>query len=298
MPPSKIWVSDIQADAVEFQTQQFGVNGIVSTESPESFDPGRTFDCIFVASLFSHLPEDSFENWLRKLYALLRPNGILCFSIHDEVLLGDASDMPASGFKYTQGSEIDTLAAEKYGTTHVTEPYMRSAIRRVTGGEHFARIKRALAYMQDMYILEKGNIESLSSLTFQYGPWGWIDKAVISAPGRLSLYGWAVDVDWGPPIQQIEVRLNSAVVQVCMPSIRRDDVRDHFGDQSMGLIVANGEARIEMTYDTTGFETCGWECSVAFLDHQLHDHLEVSILSSSGERGLLYAGELAGIVHG
>ena len=60
MPASRIFVSDIYQDAVEFQKEQFGVNGKVSVSEPEKYPLDQTYDCILVASLFSHLPPRTF----------------------------------------------------------------------------------------------------------------------------------------------------------------------------------------------------------------------------------------------
>ena len=42
---------------------------------------------IFVASLFSHLSPADSGSWLQKPFSLLRPDGILIFSVFDEYLM-------------------------------------------------------------------------------------------------------------------------------------------------------------------------------------------------------------------
>ncbi len=54
VPSDKVWDSDIYADAMDFQRREFGVRCIPSCDRPEDYRPGRHFDLIFVASLFSH----------------------------------------------------------------------------------------------------------------------------------------------------------------------------------------------------------------------------------------------------
>lgn len=87
IPPERVWISDIYARGVEFQRQRFGVHGIVSTADPADFRCDERFDAILVSSLFSHLPARTFLAWLRLLWSLLSPGGILVFSVHDEALL-------------------------------------------------------------------------------------------------------------------------------------------------------------------------------------------------------------------
>ena len=98
LPRERVWISDIYENAVKFQQQQFGVHGIVSVPDPDNYQCGRRFDFVFVASLFSHLPEAMFKKWLRKLYGLLAPEGVLVFSVHDQAVLPQGVAMPATGF--------------------------------------------------------------------------------------------------------------------------------------------------------------------------------------------------------
>ncbi len=109
MPAGRVWVSDIQAEAVLFQEKEFGVNGFVSATDPANLNCAEKFDCIFVASLFSHLPEATFVPWLRKLYSLLKPGGLLAFSVHDESLLDSSRKMPPGGIYFHEHNEIAEL---------------------------------------------------------------------------------------------------------------------------------------------------------------------------------------------
>ena len=64
VPPAQTWASDIQAPAVAFVERSFGVQGLLSSADPEQFAPAQRFDVIWVASLFSHLPQPLFQAWL------------------------------------------------------------------------------------------------------------------------------------------------------------------------------------------------------------------------------------------
>ena len=59
--PGRIWASDLQTDAVDFVRDTFGVQALASHADPARFAPERRFDFIWVASLFSHLPESLFH---------------------------------------------------------------------------------------------------------------------------------------------------------------------------------------------------------------------------------------------
>jgi len=153
LPASAIVVSDIQADAVESQRRAFGVDGLVSATDPARLRSPDLFDMIFVASLFTHLPESRFHEWLARLMDLLTPNGMLVFSVHDESLLIPHRPMPSSGFDYNPGvSEIDSLERSEYGSTHVSASFVSRAIEAASRGKgSHHRIPRAL-WHHDLYV--------------------------------------------------------------------------------------------------------------------------------------------------
>lgn len=297
VPQSDIWVSDIQADAVAFQQEQFGVHGIVSTTTPEEFEPGRTFNFISVASLFSHLPDELFNRWLDKLYSLLNPDGLLCFSVHDQALLRQAHILPESGIYYVPNSENDALDTSVYGATYVSEAYVQRAIQQASGSSAFIRIKRALSYEQDMYIVQKGAVSPATSFRFEYGPWGWVDLANIPQPGRLFIAGWAASVDPGSSIQSVEVRLDGKLVQMCMPNIQRSDVHTYFGDDAFGFAISDGSITARTTYDSETFNVCGWECQFLYDAANPGQFLEVTAVSSNDLRCPLYLGSIENVLN-
>ena len=53
--PSKITVSDVYKEAVDFQQNVFGVKGFYSKFNPDDVDISEKYDVIFVASLFSQI---------------------------------------------------------------------------------------------------------------------------------------------------------------------------------------------------------------------------------------------------
>jgi SAM-dependent methyltransferase len=135
LDPIKIWVSDISENAVAYQTDAFGVHGILSVYDPHDFRPDRCFDLIVVSSLFSHLPQDAFRAWLRKLLDLLTPEGILVISVHDMRLLPDSTaERKGNPFVFVPKSEDPNLDPQQYGVTYVEEAYVREAIAENLGG--------------------------------------------------------------------------------------------------------------------------------------------------------------------
>ena len=77
LPPKQVWVADIYAEAVKFQREYLGVNGVVSAVKPEDFPLEKKFDVILACSFFSHIPEKRFCGWMQKLYRYIRKKAIV-----------------------------------------------------------------------------------------------------------------------------------------------------------------------------------------------------------------------------
>lgn len=271
-PPSRIWASELQGDAVAFVGEAFGVHAIASQEDPARFDPPQRFDFIWVASLFSHLPQALFDAWLAKLMALLTPRGVLCFSVRDVALLPSGSEMPESGLLYSRDSENRDLGADIYGTTYADEARVQHALHRATGDARpVHRLRRALANEQDLYVVAADAARDLSALDgFRRGPWGWLDRRTLSAGGRLVLEGWAASLDDGA-IEGVEIHIDGSRHET-RTGIARPDVADAFGDSRLGH--------------------AGWRFECELGTRAEDAFVVVSARSSRAERALVYAGSV------
>lgn len=222
-PEDHIHASELQHEALDFVTSAFGVHGIPSCEDPALFAPAERFDFIWVASLFSHLPESLFTSWLEKLYGLLSPTGVLCFSARDASLLGPSRVMPSSGFLFDSESEDANLDVDIYGTTYVTPEYVREAAQNVAGAEvPLLRLPRCLANEQDLYLMSRDhgrNFQGVASI--QRGVWGWVDRRHLSQDGELHLEGWAASTD-GEADPVVEISVDGDVYNVETGILRED----------------------------------------------------------------------------
>jgi 2-polyprenyl-3-methyl-5-hydroxy-6-metoxy-1,4-benzoquinol methylase len=154
-----ITVSDIKAEAVAFQQQQFGFHGYPSTFKPEEFTPGRTFDVITVISMFTHLDEDLFRRWFAVLAALLNPGGVLLLTTHGQKI--DPSVTPERPVSYTESSEdqlfwyvSDAISdATKYGTSAVHPDF----VLKLAAAHHLQAEFHpyAMNSIQDAWVLRK-----------------------------------------------------------------------------------------------------------------------------------------------
>lgn len=233
MPATQIWSSDIYANAVKFQQDYLGVNGIVSTTNPEDYSTTQPFDCILANSFFSHMPERTFTPWLQKLYDVLTPGGLLMFTVHDEALLPAHIQMEPSGILFSADSESRSLDKEEYGTTYVSETFVREIIHQVSGGQASAhRIPRGMCGFQDLYLVTNQPDQDFSSLRFSHHPQGYVDVAYVTPAGDLQLKGWAADFNPGGKIAEIQVLINGEQVKQLQPSQERSDVAQYFGTEN------------------------------------------------------------------
>jgi len=272
IPRSRLWASELQVDALAFVEQEFAVQAIASHADPAHFEPGRRFDFIWVASLFSHLPEHLFNSWLQRLTSLLTERGVLCFSVRDSALLPTDRTMPDSGILYDTDSENAALGADIYGTTWASEHFVRNALHRAAGGARpCIRLPRALAQEQDLYVVAKDPGRDLSGLAeFRRGPLGWVDRRTLAPDGRLDLQGWAASLDDGT-IDHVDITIHD-VRHRCPTGALRKDVRDVFDDD-------------RMTHS-------GWQFQCEMGSDTGEVYVEVSAPTARDEMSLLLAGTI------
>jgi 2-polyprenyl-3-methyl-5-hydroxy-6-metoxy-1,4-benzoquinol methylase len=236
LPPAKIWVSDIYAQAVKFQQESFKVNGIVSTKNPEDYVVDRKFDCILACSFFSHMPERTFVNWMQNLYNLLSPQGLMMFSVLDMELLPPEVPIPASGIVFSPRSESRYLDHEEYGTTYVTAAYIHQVISQVSGGNAVVyRIPKGISRYQDLYVVTNINaqVKDFAKFNFKYHPEGYLEIAYRTPTDRIQLEGWAVDTNQDGRLEEVQVLVNGQIVQKCLPFEDREDVAKHFKTETV-----------------------------------------------------------------
>lgn len=209
LPPERLWISDIYPGAVEFQRRRFGVHGFLSSSRPADLAPPRRFDLVFVASLFTHLPRSAFEAWLARLLGLLEPGGLLAFSVHDASLRDPSLAMPPEGFLFQARSESRSLDPEQYGSSWVSEEYVRGAVEHLAPGSTCARLPLGLCHYQDLYVVVPDGAD-LRTLAYDPGPEGFLEGAE-AGHGRLVLRGWAAELDPAHRVAEVRAWLDGAM---------------------------------------------------------------------------------------
>ncbi|MDQ3283237.1 MAG: class I SAM-dependent methyltransferase [Acidobacteriota bacterium] len=215
----EITVADILEGGMQFQAEQFGVRTIVSKTNPEDFVAPERYDFIFVASLFTHLPEATFTRWLRRLAESLEPRGMLAFSVHDESIAPE----PFEGIYFKSASESRVLDVEDYGSTWVSEAYVREQVATLGGEWTCVRLPRALAEWQDVYVISRAPLDGARPRLM---PKGFVDQFAIEEEG-VRIAGWATAVD--ERADRVEVRLDDKLVATTRSFAARPDAAAWLG---------------------------------------------------------------------
>lgn len=266
LPKDNLWAAEIQADALTHVHQAYGVNTLASGPDPEEFRPQQKFHLIWVASLFSHLPDRLFKAWIDRLKTCLEPDGVLCFSVHDACLLPPEYQLPDSGILFFPSSENSDLDTAIYGTTFVNQAYVEAACG---NPPKLHRLARALAHEQDVYVLPASPGKNLDTLQgYRRGPWGWTDEREMRDDGELYLRGWAASIDDGP-LANVEIEVNGQRFD-CPTGRPREDVARAFADPRL----ANP----------------GWEFRYRPPKGEGRIRVRVSVRTNKNEMALLFAG--------
>lgn len=228
IPADRLWVADVYADGVRFQHERFGVHGVVSRVDPEGFLLRETFDAILVTSLFTHLPEERFRAWLRVLAGRLNPGGVLAFSTHDPSLLVPFPELPESGILFQEISESGSLATSDYGSTWVTEGFVRDAVAGVAPAASVFRLERGLCNYQDLYILVPEPDADFSGLHYAGEPYLSLEHCAVSGGDKLEMSGWAAVRTGG--VEAVEVLQDGKLLASFPIAHARPEVAEMLGD--------------------------------------------------------------------
>ncbi|MGF1492789.1 MAG: class I SAM-dependent methyltransferase [Microcoleaceae cyanobacterium] len=270
IPPEKIWVADILAPAIRFQTEQFQVNGIVSQSDPSQPLTSHQFDCILTCSFFSHMPEETFIGWMKTLYECLSPQGILLFSVHDRELLPEHLKIQSAEILFAPASESRSLPGQEYGTTYVGEAFVRQVVQTVSQGKaECYRISRAICRYQDLYLVTSDPKRDLSSLRFSHHPQGQLEKFCLTPTGELHLQGWVSEINSGGQIELISVLRNGEITHQFCPAFSASNSRQSWSFQlPAGAISAQDDLLIK-TVNRQGLEWVFDAASVEVLHSRL-----------------------------
>jgi hypothetical protein len=239
-------------------------------------------------SLFTHLPDPLFKAWLARLWQAVAPGGALIFSVNGEQVLFGASELPESGLLFEPVSESHSLGAEDYGSTWVSERYVRAVVdRRCPGADGCFRIERGLWHFQDLFVVtrpaaseEEGSKIAPVAPRVGLPPEGYLDTCIRLERNRIQVAGWAIDRQHPATCPVVRVFLNGVEVASCRAEQERSDLAEVLGEE---------------------FRRSGWVAEIEALAEvgdrgcfEPHDVVLVEAESASGRRTVLHLSELEG----
>ncbi len=169
MPAGNIYASDIKKDILQYVAREFDVPTIPSVWNPSDFKVKERFELIFVSSLFTHLPEELFTQWLTQLFSLLTPNGVLFFSTHNITRL---KGKETEHFAYIKGSE-DTLLNDLseaitntnyYGTTYNSDSHLIQLFGKMGLKDNNYALYGTIYGSQDLVAVSPADISNLKGI--------------------------------------------------------------------------------------------------------------------------------------
>ena len=134
--PGRVACTEVMPGSVDFLREQFGVESFESSHDPAQIKLAGQYELVFVLSMFTHLPTPMWTPWLLKLKRLVKPVGLLIFSVHNENVAIEAGVIfDADGTHFIADSESSSLDVNTYGTTYTTRKFVEDNARNVFGSE-------------------------------------------------------------------------------------------------------------------------------------------------------------------
>jgi len=133
----------------------FHLNGAL----PPTPFANESFDLIYGISVFTHLDEGPQREWLKELYRILKPGGLLMLSLHGEASWKelpeeDVTHLRRHGFLFKRSSKLRGIVPEWYHTAFHSREYATKMISEKFGV--LAYLDQGLGY-QDLVIVERAS---------------------------------------------------------------------------------------------------------------------------------------------
>lgn len=126
---------DVDADAVEWCRKHLPRGHFIScTQMPPLPYPDEYFDIVYCLSVFTHLDEPMQDLWLSELSRILKPSGVLLFTVFGAATWGlmdgeEQSRLEREGLVHKRSEKLRGLVPDWYHTTWHSKDYI---IRRLS----------------------------------------------------------------------------------------------------------------------------------------------------------------------
>jgi SAM-dependent methyltransferase len=128
--------SDLDQSMLDFNRENFEVEGFLSALSPDGVAwPEDQFDVVFSFSLFTHLPETTWDDWFWCLFDRVKPNGLFVVTTRPATLARRSEGFGENDtFAFTPRNETrGRIDVDCYGSTTVSTAYVDSVIYKRPG---------------------------------------------------------------------------------------------------------------------------------------------------------------------
>lgn len=162
-----VTAADLEQEMIAFHCQEYEIAGFISGLDPEALlGHTKNYDVVFVFSLFTHLPSQTWQIWLKSLAGLVRPGGYLVFSAHSYELFaqlnpakfGDPSTWTDEFLFWETNETNGRLSTSVYGCNIVKESFVQRAIDTLPGYALVRRFKKGeFDRYHDIYVIRNGS---------------------------------------------------------------------------------------------------------------------------------------------
>jgi 2-polyprenyl-3-methyl-5-hydroxy-6-metoxy-1,4-benzoquinol methylase len=160
----EVTVSDVEPEMLNFCWKEFGTAGFLSSHSANFVGSYQArYDVVFCFSLFTHLNEQPWREWLQALFNLVAKHGYLIISTQGHELMARLN-IPAGpenrhspGFFFNADNETDgRLDPATYGITVLGDSYVRKVASTIAGMRVVKHYKMGTFDLyHDIYVFQK-----------------------------------------------------------------------------------------------------------------------------------------------
>jgi ubiquinone/menaquinone biosynthesis C-methylase UbiE len=129
-PSTEFYGADVDEEAIRWCVRNLKPAQFeISKPRPPLPYPDSLFDAVYCISVFTHLDEEMQDAWFKELKRILRPNGILMFTVHGSTaaMVLDAEEQQkllCAGFLFHRSHKLQGILPSWYHTAWHTEKYV------------------------------------------------------------------------------------------------------------------------------------------------------------------------------
>jgi len=215
----EVQVSDLEPEMLAFASERFGVDGFLSSPDPAALPTGRRFDVVFCFSLFTHLPDSVWTDWLRALAGLVNEGGLLLFSTRNPAIAMNLTGARRSDgqvpFAFVEGSPESIVSRP-------AQPEERNAVSlcgmRVTAepGAEVVVEARVPVHAESIWWVEQTFVESAIVPGLSLGP---VSAEPDGTLGHWDAVRFRIPFSVEAPLQNVEIGKVTAVLRLGRPAV-------------------------------------------------------------------------------